>query len=242
MTLLQGNTVPPPGSPLGSAAAAHPPAPGLRSGAAAAPQRNQRHRPWGLVSLAGLLVVGSGLAVAVWGLNAGQKESVLSVRDTIAKGQVIERDDLVSRAVAGLDDAIAATDVATVVGQTASVDLVPGQVLSLAMLTSDPLPAAGQATVGLSLEPSRVPGAGLVAGDTVDVIAVPSNGQGKDVELDSPMTLARDAQVYAVGGESTAGGLVLVTLVVPAQDAAQISAYSTQNRVAVVEKAPAGRP
>lgn len=187
-------------------------------------------------------MVGSGLAVAVWGLNAGQKESVLGVRDTVAKGQVIERDDLVSKSVAGLDDAIPVTDVATVVGQTASVDLVPGQVLSFAMLTSDPLPAAGQATVGLSLEPSRVPGAGLVAGDTVDVIAVPPNGQGKDVDLDSPMTLARDAQVYAVGGESTAGGLVLVTLVVPAQDAAQISAYSTQNRVAVVEKAPAGRP
>ena len=52
--------------------------------------------------------------------------------------------------------------------------------------------------------------------------------------------LADGASVYSVGGAATAGGQVLVTLVVDAADAARISAYSTQNRVAVVETAPAG--
>jgi hypothetical protein len=52
--------------------------------------------------------------------------------------------------------------------------------------------------------------------------------------------LAADASVYSVEGAATAGGQVLVTLVVDAADAARISAYSTQNRVAVVETAPAG--
>ena len=46
------------------------------------------------------------------------------------------------------------------------------------------------------------------------------------------------SKVLVLGGESAVGGQVLVTLVVPATEAARIAAYSTQNRVAVIETAP----
>jgi hypothetical protein len=199
-----------------------------------------RTRSWGLVVLAALLVIGTGLAVAAWGLQVGDKESVLAVRHPIAKGQVIDRGDMVSTSVAGFDAAIPMAELASVVGKTASVDLVQGQVLTSAMFTSSPVPAAGESVIGLALDPTRVPGAGLDPGDVVDVVAVPGgdDAQADPTALDTPEVLAAAAEVYDVGGSATAGGQVLVTLVVDAKDAARIAAYSTQNRVAVVETAP----
>jgi len=201
-----------------------------------------RTRSWGLVVLAALLVIGTGLAVAAWGLRVGDKESVLAVGHPIAKGQVIGREDLVSTSVAGIDAAIPVADLDSVVGKTASVDLVQGQVLTSAMFTSSPVPAAGESLIGLALDPTRVPGAGLDPGDVVDVVLVPGgdDAQVDPPALDTPEVLAAAAEVYDVGGTATAGGQVLVTLVVDAKDAARIAAYSTQNRIAVVETAPTG--
>jgi hypothetical protein len=215
--------------------------PGLLAGGrrSLATQQRPRRRSWGVVTLAALLVVGLGLAVAAWGLHAGDRESVLAVGSSITKGQAIERDDLVSTSVAGVSGAFPVTDVDMVAGQTAAVDLVAGQILTDSMVTSDPIPGDGQATVGLALDPTRVPGAGLDPGDPVDVIAVPNADDAKadPVTVDTPEILAEGAEVYAVGGVATPGGQMILTLVVEAEDAARIAAYSTQNRVAVVEAA-----
>ncbi len=221
----------------------HAPAPGLlASGERRATQGGQRHRSWGLVTVAALSVLGTGLAVAAWGLHAGQKESVLALGEPVSKGQVIARDDLVTTSVSGVSGAIPVSEINTVVNQTAAVDLVDGQILTSQMFAASAVPASGEATVGLALDPARVPGAGLDPGDVVDVIAVPGGdtAQKDPAALDTPEVLAADASVYSVEGAATAGGQVLVTLVVDAADAARISAYSTQNRVAVVETAPAG--
>lgn len=221
----------------------HAPAPGLMaSGERRATQGGPRHRSWGLVTVAALSVLGTGLAVAAWGLHAGQKESVLALGEPVSKGQVIARDDLVTTSVSGVSGAIPVSEINTVVNQTAAVDLVDGQILTSQMFAASAVPASGEATVGLALDPARVPGAGLDPGDVVDVIAVPGGdtAQKDPAALDTPEVLAADASVYSVEGAATAGGQVLVTLVVDAADAARISAYSTQNRVAVVETAPAG--
>jgi hypothetical protein len=221
----------------------HAPAPGLlAAGERRATQGGQRHRSWGLVTVAALSVLGTGLAVAAWGLHAGQKESVLALGEPVSKGQVIARDDLVTTSVSGVSGAIPVSEINTVVNQTAAVDLVDGQILTSQMFAASAVPASGEATVGLALDPARVPGAGLDPGDVVDVIAVPGGdtAQKDPAALDTPEVLAADASVYSVEGAATAGGQVLVTLVVDAADAARISAYSTQNRVAVVETAPTG--
>src|SRR3954453_13682907 len=121
------------------------PVEGLLSGArrAATGQQPRRTRSWGLVTLAALLVLGTGLAVAAWGLNAGQKTSVISIGQSIAKGQPIGREDLVSTSVAGVKGAIPVDQLNSVVGKTAAVDLVQGQILTSPMFTSSPVPAAG---------------------------------------------------------------------------------------------------
>ena len=208
--------------------------------AATGPQK-PRNRSWGLVTLAALLVVGLGLGVAAWGLQVGDKTSVLAIGQPVAKGQIVERGDLVSKSVAGVGESIPVEDLDTVVGKTAAVDLVAGQILTPAMVAAEPVPKEGQSVVGLALDPTRVPSAGLTPGDQVDVIAVPAGegAQGNAAETEAPELLAEAAEVYAVGGESAAGGQVLLTVVVYAEDAAKIAAYSTQNRVAVVETAPA---
>jgi hypothetical protein len=202
-----------------------------------------RQRSRGLVVLAALLVLGFALATANLVTRAGDKVSVLSVGTPISKGHVIERADLVSVAVSGIVGAVpvAATDV--IVGKTATVDLVKGQVLTEEMVTTIPTPATGQSTVGLALDPTRVPSSGLDAGDIVDVIAVPNSdtgGGGGRATLANPTVLARAATVYAVQGFATDGGKVMLTVVVDTREAGPVAAYSTSNRVAVVEVAAGG--
>ncbi len=194
----------------------------------------------GLISAAVLLVVVCGLGGALLLSQAGDKTAVLSIGEPVAKGEVVERGDLVSTEVAGVSGAIPAAEANTVVGKTAAVDLVAGQVLNGDMVTSNPIPGKGSATVGLSLDPTRVPSSGLKPGSVVNVVAVPNGENGAPVEeLDAPQLLAERAEVYAVDGASTEGGGLLVTLVVDQGDAARIAAYSTSNRVALVETSAA---
>jgi hypothetical protein len=202
----------------------------------------ERPRRGGLLALAGLLIAGSGLAGAVLFDRASDTVEALAVRDGIAMGHALTEGDLVARSVAGIDGVYTVDEAGSVVGSTATVELVPGQVLTREMLTRAPVPAAGDAVVGLKLDPAGVPAAGLEAGDLVDVIAVPAGGSAATdaAALDAPRVLAERARVYGVAGSPTEGGGVLVTVVVAESSAARVAAYSTAGRVAVVETAPGG--
>lgn len=194
----------------------------------------------GLITAAVLLIVVCGLGGALLLSQAGDKTTVLAISEPVAKGEVVDRGDLVSTEVAGVPGAIRATDADTVIGKTAAVDLVAGQILNGDMVTSNPVPGTGKATVGLSLDPTRVPSSGMKSGSVVNVVAVPNGENGAPAqELDAPQLLAERAEVYAVDVASTAGGGLLVTLIVDQSDAARIAAYSTSNRVALVETSAA---
>jgi len=208
-----------------------------------------RPRSRSLLILAALLVLGFALATAWLVTRAGDKVSVLGVGSPISKGHEIERDNLVSSAVSGIAGAIPVERANDIVGKTATVDLVKGQVLTEAMITTTPTPATGQSTVGLALDPTRVPSSGLDPGDIVDVIAVPNSeagesgggsGSGRATSLDNPTVLARAATVYSVRGVATDGGKVLLTVVVDSKAAGPVAAYSTSDQVAVVEVAAGG--
>lgn len=215
--------------------------------------RGVRTRSRGLVAGAAVLVLGSGLAVAWLVLNAGQKESVVSVQipatcgcDHLAKGEVIPRDWLTSSSVSGVSGAVPISQINSVAGMTASTDLFSGEILTHNMYSSAQVPGLGQATVGLSLDPSRVPSAGLEPGDLVDVVEVPASNSnstvGQGALLDSPPVLAHNAEVYSVKGDATQGGSELVTVVVDANVSARISAYSAQGQIAIVETSDAKQP
>jgi hypothetical protein len=199
-----------------------------------------RNRSKSLIVLAALLVLGFGLATAYLVTSAGDKVSVLVMGTEVSKGHVVQREDLVSQSVSGVSNAIPVDQVDDVVGRTATVDLVEGQILTDAMVTSAAVPGEGQAMVGLSLDPTRVPSSGLETGDVVDVIAVMGGDQGgktNPADLDAPIVLTTDATVYSAEGLATDGGQLLLTLVIDEADATKVAAYSTSNLVAVVEVA-----
>ncbi|MBC7593428.1 MAG: hypothetical protein H7288_05750 [Kineosporiaceae bacterium] len=202
--------------------------------------RGLRDRPRraGQLALAGLLIAGSAVASAVLINRAGDTQQVLAARSSIAKGHTIARGDLVTKDVAGITDTFNINAAASLVGTTAVVDLVPGQVLTASMVSKTPSPGRGESIVGLNLDPSRVPSAGLDPGDTVAVIAVTGGDVGaSSEEIDAPPVLASNARVFDVQGSATEGGGVLVTLVVQDSAAARIAAYSTAQRIAIVETA-----
>lgn len=194
--------------------------------------RTKSRRP-GLVSVAALLTIGCGLAFAVLLSQAGNRTEVLAIGHPVAKGQLVERTNLVTRQVAGVIGAIPTDQASKIIGKTASVDLVEGQILTAPMVTSDPVPGKGRALVGLALDPTQVPTDGLKPGDQIRVIAVPGDNGG-GAGLDAPPALSDNATIYSVGGGATDGGSIAVTVIVDSVDAGKIAAYSTSKRVAIV--------
>lgn len=193
-----------------------------------------RTRSYGSMVLGVALVVGCGLAGALYLNQAGNTESVLAVSHPVAKGETLERSDLYSVDVAGIDGSFAVDDLSTVEGMTASVDLVDGQVLTEQQVSDEPLPAAGQAIVGISLEAPQTPGDGLAAGDLVRVVGV--KGSNSDTsEVGKPEVLADSAEVYRVTTDATQTDRVMVSIDVADGDADAIAAYAAAGQVSLVE-------
>lgn len=192
-------------------------------------------RSWGTVTAGVLVVVVGGLVGALVFAQAGQTASVLAVGDTVAKGQTIDRADLVSKQVAGVDGAVAVESIDSVVGKTAAVDLTAGQVVTTSMVTADPIPHAGQAVVGLELSPAQMPGAHLAAGDMVRVVRVPDADQTGDA-AEKEATLASSARVLEVGGQTSAGEAArVVTVLASRAEADQLAQASAAGQAALIK-------
>jgi len=208
-----------------------------RAERAAGAERRPR-RPYGQVLLAILLIVGCALGAAVAFTKAGDTTSVVAVTDGVARGETITRDDLTTTRVAGVDGAVPADQLNDLVGRTAVVDLLPGQVVIESASSSDPIPAAGETLVGAALEPSHVPD-GLAAGDSVRVLAAPEEG----AEPDPNAAELAVAIVYSIDDSelvSSGAGARLVTLIVPDGDANAVALYASSDRIVLVETSLAG--
>lgn len=190
-----------------------------------------------MIAAAAVLVLGCGLATAYLVATAGDRVSVLTIGTPVAKGQLLEQEVLVSTSVSGVPGAIPVDRAPAVIGHRAAVDLVEGQVLTESMVTSDPVPGEGQAVVGLALEPTKVPAAGLEAGDSVRVlqVAAPDAAETAGEDSGAGTVLSAAATVYAVGSDATGGSEVQLTLVLPEAEAAAVAAASTAGQAAVIE-------
>ena len=165
------------------------------------------------------------------------REAVLAISRPVAAGQVITSADLRVVQVAGVPGTIGGTESGSVVGSTAAVGLVTGQILTRDMVTSDPIPGTGQRIVGLQLDATRAP-TGLAPGDAVVVVAVPPAGDPSATEaLDSPTVLAAKARVIST--QLIAGTGTRMSLLVPQAVAERVTAYGAAGRVALLQ-APIG--
>ena len=194
------------------------------------PRPPRRYSQWAATVL--FLLVAMLAAGWLWQQKSDRVE-VLVVRTPVVAGEVLERGDLGTSEVAGVADAVPVGAAETVVGKTAVVGLVPGQLLTPGMVTSTPVPAPGERVVGVELDATRVP-SGMPPGATVTVLAVPPSGDPSSASaLTSPDVLAERALVQSA--TQVDGGNTRLTLVVPRSEANRVAAFGAAGRVAVVQ-------
>lgn len=201
-----------------------------RSRASELPRVPRRYGQWAAAVLFVLVAV----LVAGWlWQQKSDRQEVLAVVHAVPAGSVITSDDLKVVEIAGLKDGIAAADVKDVVGSTAAVGLVAGQVLTPGVVAANPVPGKGERVVGLDLDATRAP-AGLQSGDVVMVLAVPPAGDSSaPAELESPTVLAESATVLSADRIEGAG--TRLTLVVAQDVAARVASFGAAGRVALVQ-------
>ncbi|MGQ0631589.1 MAG: SAF domain-containing protein [Sporichthyaceae bacterium] len=202
------------------------------SGRTALPTRGRRP---GLIAVAVLLIVGFALSGTVLVSRAGDTTEVLIASRAVPAGHVIEAGDVAAVRLSGSVRAIAAGELRTVLGSTAAVGLVGGQVLNRDMLTTAAVPAEGQAMVGLALRSGQFPADGLSVGDRVLAVMLPAAGAAAStVEAAKALTVA---QIYGLRPDDSGGTDTLVTLVVPLEFAGRILAHGSAGRLGLVKVA-----
>ena len=194
------------------------------------PRPPRRYGQWAATVL--FLLVAMLGAGWLWQQKSDRVE-VLVVRTPVAAGQVVERQDLVTSDVAGVPDAVPVSEADSIVGRTAAVGLIAGQLLTSGMVTDTPVPGPGERVVGVELDATRVPG-GMPPGATVTVLAVPPSGDPSSTSaLSSPDVLAQRAVVQSI--TQVDGGNTRLALVVPQGEANRVAAFGAAGRIAVVQ-------
>lgn len=195
-----------------------------------APPPKLRRRP--VFAVASVAAICLGALVAAWAWTATSTSTdVVAVRASVARGEVIERGDLLVVQV-GVDPALRplpgeALD--TVVGRRAAMDLAAGGLVTADAVTDTVVPSRGMSVVGVSLPPSLLPGEELRAGDRVRVVATPGV-QGDVIEGEQRFI---EAVVVGVYPDAEAGQTV-VSVEVPYVDAAELAARAATGRVVLV--------
>ncbi len=168
----------------------------------------------------------------LWQQKSDRVEA-LALAHAVPAGSVIDRSDLKVVEVAGVDGALRSGDLDEVVGRTAAVELVPGQILNQAMLATAPVPGPGERVVGVQLDATRAP-SGLAPGDVVSVLAVPPAGDTSSPDqLGSPEVLADGATVVSV--EHVEGAGTRLNLLVPRERSDQVASFAAAGRIALVQ-------
>lgn len=207
--------------------------------------RRRRRMPF--VALGGLLVIVCVLAYAYGAVALGDRVQVLAVARALAAGQAFTAADLrpVSAAQDPTVQLIPADQAAQVVGRTAVVPLLPGTLLTPALLGDAAFPPAGNVAASVAVKPGQYP-QGLAAGARVAVYvaANPAGAGAQPVPAGSsapaPSTPVRmQAVVLAVDLAGDGQGATVVTLLLDAGDGDRL-AGAPVGGVVLMQAAPGG--
>lgn len=214
---------------------------GLRGLAPTAGQPLRTHqRRRGTIAAGVLLTVIAALLVGVLYSRAGGKIAVIVTARPVPVGHMISRADLTTAQIAAdTIPAYADGHMAEVVGKTAAVGLVAGEIVAPAMLSANPTLPAGAAVVGVAVKPGQLPADGLASGDTVMVIVLPATSPsepsaGSAAGAAGARVLDESAVVLDSTDLASSDGSV-VSLQVPDSDAAPLAAASNAGLVALVQ-------
>jgi Flp pilus assembly protein CpaB len=216
-----------------------PPAPisnvnGDRIGSVVSLSAPKRRRPTWVVF--GAVMVGVAMLLGVWVFStSSQRISVMVAARNIAPGEVIEATDLrvVEMGRTGGLRAIQPSQQQLVVGQAARGPIPEGTVLNTGLFASrDRVIPAGQVVVGAALEPGAAPGAGLAAGDRVDVLAV-VKAPGSSASGSSVATVVASGMVWSVQpvGQGASSSKLVVSVLVPAESQAVVAQAAADGRL-----------
>ncbi|MBI2168472.1 MAG: flagellar biosynthesis protein FlgA [Actinobacteria bacterium] len=214
-------------------AAPVPTRPASANGGRGLPLRRRWNVPW--IALGVFLVVTSALAFAVIGSGTGSTTPVLALARSVQAGEVLVESSL---RVVYLSDGAALRTVPAearrdVIGRAVIAELAAGTVLSPDLVSRSSAVGAGEAVVAVRLEPSAVPAGNFGSGDAVMVVRTP-------VSTDSPgdgsaPPVVWTARVFGVADvESSAGPVVVVSLVLDALDAPGVAAAAATDEVRLV--------
>jgi len=179
------------------------------------------------------LIIGLAAAFGWFYQSSGAKAPVVVVIAPVAAGHPVLRQDLSTIDVSGGVVAVAGDHMDSVLGQIATVDLLPNTLLQRSMVTSaDTLPS-GDAQVGVALKGGQVPAEGLSPGDSVEIVALPDKGATGAGQ--SAAVLVSSAKVFAAVTDPAQVGGLLVTVTVPAASAVPVAQASGTGLVALVK-------
>jgi len=197
-----------------------------------APPRLRRR--WGVFA-AMAAVVCLGALGNVWLHQATTSASaVVAARSTIIRGQIINRADLVAVQI-GVDPAlrpVPASQLETLVGKRAALDVAAGSLLTGDDVTDKVIPARGESVVGVAVPVTLMPGTPLVAGDQIRVVATP--GAQGEATPGAPRSISASVVSTATSTDNGQGSLTIITVQVPDSDAAGLAAMAATGKIAIV--------
>ena len=193
-----------------------------------------RRRPWQIGLGVALVLVCAAVAGALFQSSA-KREAVVVAAKNLPTGTVLSPGDLTTAQIPASDKitAMSAIGSSALIGQQLDTPVYAGQVMVKQMLSGAPQFAAGEQVVGMLLKGDQMPSVPLVAGDTVQVVAVPQPGQGSTVGGTIGSPLVARAAVFAVGAAPTnqTQYQASVSLEVPGADAATVTAYAAADQI-----------
>lgn len=180
-----------------------------------------------------LLVVASTVGVLLTVMQVGKRSPVLVLARPVVVGQVLAVGDL---RVASMStdpgvDVVTVDQSRMVVGESVSYSLPAGMVLSRAVLGAPRTPPAGQGVVAVAAAPGQFPPQ-LVPGTTVSIIYNARPGLSAAPE-------SWRAVVCGIAPTVSGEGMV-ISLMLPAQDARQVAAVPS-GQLSIVAEAAGGQ-
>jgi hypothetical protein len=191
-----------------------------------------RRRP-ALLALGVALVVVSALGAVSLFTFFSDTQRVVLVVDAVAAGEPVPAEALaVTDATVTPDLAVVPADrLESLVGSTALVPLLPGQLLSPDAVGDGPaVPVEDRSVVGLLLTRGQLPATGVQAGDVVLVVDTPQPGG----EPPSGVPAAIEATVLGVDVDPDDPSLLVVDVVADPDDARSLAARGATGRISLV--------
>lgn len=210
------------------------PGPDLTTGSVERVAPRTRRRRTRLLGAVALLVVAGLAAVFIVGQVQTQNR-VIQVRSDISRGAIIAPTDLAEVTVGSVQgvSTVPADQLAGLIGQHATVDLMQGSLLPQGAVGPVAVPAAGQSLVGIRLDQGRIVIGDVTPGSRIRlIVTAPQNGDPAFRDANS------GRQLNAVLVETTPaldGAATLVNVQVSQKDAALVAQLAATNRIAVVQ-------